>query len=935
MDTLPYDSPGDSGALMANLVWTRGLAKSLVRGSEQAEELVQETWWRVLRNPAPDGVPERSWIAGVMRRVASDTARSASRRKRREEAFARSRPEFIDERHDQALLVHKDLVERVMELDAPLRRVVLLRYFDGRALREIAASEGLQVSGVRSRLERAHERLRSRLREHPESPAGALLVLTKKSAAAAAPVSALAIPFALLAMKTLVAAAGLALLTLVGVRLIDSSETDLESVRAEQPAVETGAPATPLALPAAGNVVKESVELTAEPLAVIEAEPASEVVAEASAGPRLEVRVVDDFGRPVADAPLMLAPVASSIGWSGRTDGEGHASVDQAWLVKAADSPWADQHQISIKAPGDGAGVVALDINNLPEDPVELVLSKARGSMNVEFVDPLGNVVSDVRMCFLSPVRTFEGINEVEIHRRGEQTSFTFEMLPLGERFEVGALVMPPFTVAEKVHPGPTQAGEVVNLRVKLAATLPTVSGRFLLPEAPTPTGMYATAYATIAGDEENRISVTVQLKEDMTFRGSVWPLGLEGQGCIYSFLLTKFIKGETPQTFLAKAEGILPKAGEIVELGELQPEARLPVVAGKVVDQEGEPIAGARVRFRDLQDGGPRRGTSSFDGGVLSGKDGRFEMLDYPGQGDFGLLASARKYAPATSDVVRSGDLEVRIVLAPALRLEGQIIPAENLSAESLYLFLHQGGELRPGSGGAQPDWSFSFNELQQSTCRLNISARNGTTDFLVIDDLMPVQAGQPADVRLGSIDLRGVVRAFQLRAQGADGTSIDEFSGRSGDTWTSASAGVMDAVVDRSLEWLTVGAPGYRPVDLRLDDLPETVVLERGLAVELVIPEGWPIGISRSQLRLKLVTKDIELVNPLPAGVAPESSLGESNRLRMVVPGPGKYLLYWTGTTPAGRYLNDGPYTDGISVKRIEVLETPELQVFHLSVE
>ena len=213
--------PDGPDALLGNLTWTMGLARRLVRGPEAAEELVQETWWRMLRNPPPSGAEERPWIAAVMRRTAGDGRRSAGRRKYREQAFARERGEAVDERHSQDLGVHQDLVERVMELELPLRRVILLRYFDELPLAAVAEVEGLQVAGVKSRLARAHELLRRRLDERPESPAGAWLLLQLPKSKAALS-TALLVPASLLAMKIVISAALIAVLAFMGLRIMNS-----------------------------------------------------------------------------------------------------------------------------------------------------------------------------------------------------------------------------------------------------------------------------------------------------------------------------------------------------------------------------------------------------------------------------------------------------------------------------------------------------------------------------------------------------------------------------------------------------------------------------------------------------------------------------------------------------------------------------------------
>ncbi|MBI5364489.1 MAG: sigma-70 family RNA polymerase sigma factor [Planctomycetes bacterium] len=162
----------DSDLLLSHAGWVRGLARALVRDADEAEELTQETLVRAWRNgpraTERDGHgTRRPWLARVLRNVLAERRRSGARRAEREQASARpeAEPSVLDGL--ARLAMHKQVVLAVEALDEPFRTTVILRWFDELPPRAIARRMDVPVRTVNSRLERAHARLRERLRaEH-------------------------------------------------------------------------------------------------------------------------------------------------------------------------------------------------------------------------------------------------------------------------------------------------------------------------------------------------------------------------------------------------------------------------------------------------------------------------------------------------------------------------------------------------------------------------------------------------------------------------------------------------------------------------------------------------------------------------------------------------------------------------------------------------
>ncbi len=151
-------------ALLREAAWIRSLARALTANSVLAEELEQEVWVAALRSRATLRGGLRPWLAQVMRNAARSIARSDRARGARERDAAQNErlPSTRDvvERADTQRIV----VEEVLALPEPFRSTVLWCYVDGRSPAEIAEQLSIPSGTVRSRLTRALDRLRERLR---------------------------------------------------------------------------------------------------------------------------------------------------------------------------------------------------------------------------------------------------------------------------------------------------------------------------------------------------------------------------------------------------------------------------------------------------------------------------------------------------------------------------------------------------------------------------------------------------------------------------------------------------------------------------------------------------------------------------------------------------------------------------------------------------
>ena len=147
-------------SLLANTRWVHALARQLVDSEEAAEDLVQETWLRVLHRAPEDPDRAGGWFATVLRNLARSRARAERRRRWREQNAARG--EAIESTTDviERVAIQRQVIDSVMELEEPYRRTILMRFFDDLSPGEIAKRTGAPVSTVTTRPARGLERLR-------------------------------------------------------------------------------------------------------------------------------------------------------------------------------------------------------------------------------------------------------------------------------------------------------------------------------------------------------------------------------------------------------------------------------------------------------------------------------------------------------------------------------------------------------------------------------------------------------------------------------------------------------------------------------------------------------------------------------------------------------------------------------------------------------
>jgi len=152
--------------LLQQLDWVRALAARLVFDQSYRDDLAQEIWHAALKAPnaaAAHPAPLRAWLTGIARHLAALLYRRDTRRTRRELAAANTRTAKSAAEVAEHAELQQRLLAAVNALPESMRDVVLLRYLEGLTPRAIAAKLQVPIATVRTRLQRAMERLRERL----------------------------------------------------------------------------------------------------------------------------------------------------------------------------------------------------------------------------------------------------------------------------------------------------------------------------------------------------------------------------------------------------------------------------------------------------------------------------------------------------------------------------------------------------------------------------------------------------------------------------------------------------------------------------------------------------------------------------------------------------------------------------------------------------
>jgi RNA polymerase sigma-70 factor (ECF subfamily) len=567
----PPTSGVPHATLLAEMSWLRRLARELVGDADLADELVQEAYVAALQH-APRETPRlRQWLGTVVRNAWRQRLRAGGRREGREVMGAQQEAVEGADHLVERVALQRLMAGAVLELDEPYRSTILLRFFEDLPPREIARRTGVPLATVMSRIQRALARLRERLDREHRSWVQCLVPWIGELA----PVS----PSLLsLLMKTKIVAAAL-VVALAGFLYTwkDGPSPEPPSSRAslgEDALAATSAPPTPA--PSGDSQGRPTTDLRrpaesppARPTPAVEEAPLWTV----------NLRVLDAEARPMPGIPVCAEGSPEVLG----TSGSGGWCVFQTRAAQlalgAADERWVTIHE----GFAEPAGAF---------EPV-LVVAPALALAGTT-VDEDGRLLPGVRVRVALPAdfeTRFDDVLDATRPRSWVTTSDAQGRFDLGAVPGVEGARLRAYLAGFEHDPEPLPLGAVAQVELVLARpALPAtgvLEGRVVDRSlVPVDGARVSLGLASVVTDERGNFRVDLARAVTTESLSAVKP-------------------GFQPAVMERPEEPGDGRTGwpDFVELVVGEPALS---IRGRVVDPDGEPVAGARLWLDDPTPGAP-----------------------------------------------------------------------------------------------------------------------------------------------------------------------------------------------------------------------------------------------------------------------------------------------------------------------------------------
>ncbi len=161
--------PLSSEDFLRHMPALESFARSLV-GQEQAEDLVADTLLRAVEKPPAHRKNLGSWLKTMMRNLHTDAAIRETRRRMREGRVGRQTRDklrYLPASPDKLVMkaeAASQISEALVSLEEPYRHVLLLHFFEHKAIREIAREFACPEATISTYLRRGKERVKKILK---------------------------------------------------------------------------------------------------------------------------------------------------------------------------------------------------------------------------------------------------------------------------------------------------------------------------------------------------------------------------------------------------------------------------------------------------------------------------------------------------------------------------------------------------------------------------------------------------------------------------------------------------------------------------------------------------------------------------------------------------------------------------------------------------
>ncbi len=604
----------------------------------------------------------------------------------------------------------------------------------------------------------------------------------------------------------------------------------------------------------------------------------SPIVLELAVDRTLLVRVLDTSGKPCANVPVLLEVQdgRNVYPWKARTALQGLATFRHIGVGSALDSRSA-AGTVSIDAPLAQPEEATFRFQDWPEEPLELRLVE-HGSVVVEVVEESGKPVPKFPRGVTLSVKREQAAGAVLYGRQRIEQEVVdgrarFEPVGLGLTLEASLDARPERDQASTTFAGPIRAGEEVLARLVLPEPKVVLIFRALNDRGEVLTNRRFESEVTraLAGSSISSAPLSYESDGEGRLRIPLFETWSEGM------TLTVVLKHRDPSSGEAlEAELDVsrePPPGEM-DLGDVVLESPNVLVAGRVIDDAGAPVASAQICVKAYEQSAgeePRLWSTHYQS---AGSDGRFSIPDREISAELRLIATALDFISSDPLPFERHERDLVITLHRGGALEGSIVPPEGVSASAFRAeaFPTEIGrdlaEDRDRVQRSSVDGGGGFLLRGLTAGRVTVAVRLAPGDELLLEipDVEVVDGETMRDPRLQQIELAERVRALSIAVLRPDGRPADGGwvhvcgDGDGGDGGEPAfliengEALVIGPAEPLELE---VNVPGFRIARLLAVESDREVVLEHAFQVRLeldpeveLLPEGTML-----QVRLESV--------------------------------------------------------------------------------
>ncbi|MCA8954173.1 MAG: hypothetical protein KDE27_31990, partial [Planctomycetes bacterium] len=558
----------------------------------------------------------------------------------------------------------------------------------------------------------------------------------------------------------------------------------------------------------------------------------------------VRARVLDAAGRPLPGVCVGFCDASAAAGGAGSvlresTAPDGIATFEHAQRFVRPE--WGGDAAVRLAIPLRAAVFAPLDLAALPAEPVELRLP-ATGEVVITLTDAAGAPIADLAEPVQAELYELASNGEREHWLPFAGNRLELRQVGLGLRFRLELSSAEVRGLLE--FDGPQQPRERIE-QTLVVQRQPTLSGRLVDVHGVPQQGYW---WATNVRDAAGFYNQYFETGADGRFHTAVPPL-TDDPAAARGVLFRRTLPDPTRQAWLDLAAIGLHDGRN--ELGDIVLDRAPLLAAGRVVDDAGEPVAGAELGV--LQ--GDRETAWTLPGydnlRFVSDAGGRFEIHAYSLRRDL-MLTAALGSSNGEPLAFVGGATGIRYVLPRVGEVAMPVTFDGALGAErALFFRVDRATGLEAGyvAHYVLRDGVVHWRGIPPGRYDFGVRVLGVREPLVRIDDV-EVRGG--ATVNLPAQELGAGLHAITLRIVGPTGEAVERASvvvdppavGGPLRAALRAARGEVRLLLPRLPCDLLVVAPGHRSQRLRAIARDTTVRLEAGFAVELhvALPPGFP---------------------------------------------------------------------------------------------